>query len=101
MKSNESLVWVMYDIKSDKKRTKTARACKETGLYRVQYSVFLGAIQSNRLDELAMQIEELINPDTDKVYMFPMCEADFKKVILQGQAFDKKLVRDEVKNLFL
>jgi CRISPR-associated protein Cas2 len=28
-----------------------------------------------------------------------MCEPDFKKVITAGQAFDKKLVTDEVKAL--
>jgi CRISPR-associated protein Cas2 len=101
MKSNETLVWVLYDIQKDKSRTRAAKACKEAGLYRVQYSVFLGTIQHNRLDELSMQLETLIDPKQDKVYMFPMCEMDFKKVILQGQAFDEKLVRDEVKNLFL
>jgi CRISPR-associated protein Cas2 len=30
-----------------------------------------------------------------------MCEPDFKKVILLGQAFDKKMVTDEVRALFL
>ena len=101
MKAGESLIWVIYDITSDKKRTKAAKACLEAGLYRVQKSVFLGTIQSSRLDELAMQIEALINPKKDRVYLFPMCEMDFKKVILQGQAFDAELVRDEVRNLFL
>jgi CRISPR-associated protein Cas2 len=37
----------------------------------------------------------------DKVYIFPMCEDDFKKVKLLGQAFDKSLVTDEVKALFV
>lgn len=101
MKATETLVWVLYDIQDDKCRTKAAKRCKEAGLYRVQYSVFLGTIQNNRLDELAMQLETLIDPKIDKVYLFPMCEMDFKKVILQGQAFDEKLIRDEIRNLFL
>jgi len=101
VKTGESLIWVIYDIASDKKRTAAAKACLEAGLYRVQKSVFLGSIQSSRLDELALQIEALINPEKDRVYLFPMCEVDFKKVILKGQAFDAELVRDEVRNLFL
>jgi CRISPR-associated protein Cas2 len=101
MKPTETLIWVLYDIQKDKSRTSAAKRCKEAGLYRVQYSVFVGTIPRNRLDELSMQLESLIDPEVDKVYMFPMCDMDFKKVILQGQAFDQKLIRDEVKNLFL
>ena len=85
----------------NKPRTKIAKLCKEAGLYRVQKSVFLGTIERNRLDELRLAIEENSNNQVDSVYIFPMCELDFKKVILLGQAFDKKMVTDEVRALFL
>lgn len=101
MKGTDTLVWVVYDITNDKVRGKVAKLSKEAGLYRVQKSVFLGAIERNRLDELRMQIEDLMNEETDSVYIFPMCEPDFKKVMLLGQAFDRKLVTDEVLALFL
>jgi CRISPR-associated protein Cas2 len=101
MKPNETLVWLIYDMTIDKSRTKIAKLCKEAGLYRVQKSVFLGTITHNRLDELSMQIEELIDENTDSVYIFPLCKADFKKVQTIGQSFDKKWVTDEVKALFL
>ena len=101
MKPTESLTWILYDIEKDRARNKVAKACKEAGLMRVQKSVFLGPLERNRLDELAMFIEDLINEDVDRVYIFPMCEADFGKVILQGQAFDKKLVHGDVRSMFL
>ena len=101
MKSTETLVWIIYDISVDKSRSKIAKLCKEAGLYRVQQSVFLGAIERNRLDELTMQIEDLIDEDTDSVYVFPLCQTDFKKVQTMGQAFDEELVTDEIKVLFL
>ena len=101
MKQTEILVWILYDISINKPRSQVAKLCKEAGLYRVQKSVFLGSIARNRLDELSMQIEELIDKDTDSVYIFPMCEMDFKKVNLMGQAFDEKLVTDEVKAFFI
>lgn len=101
MKPDQSLTWVMYDISDNKSRTKVAKMCKEAGLYRVQQSVFLGAMKANRLDELAMEIEDRIDEDHDRVYIFPMCASDFKKVVLQGQAFDPDLVTDEVQSLFL
>lgn len=101
MKPNETLVWIIYDITINKSRTKVAKRCKEAGLYRVQKSVFLGTLTRNRLDELSLQIEELIDEKTDSVYIFPLCQPDFQKVQTMGQAFDEKLITDEVKALFL
>jgi CRISPR-associated protein Cas2 len=101
MKQTQTLVWMIYDIVSNSKRTKVAKLCKEAGLFRVQKSVFLGSIERNRLDELTMQVKDLINEDKDSVYVFPLCQADFKKVEVMGQGFDEKLVTDEVKALFV
>lgn len=101
MKQNDKLVWVIYDIVNDKTRTQIAKACKNKGLYRVQKSAFLGTLNKNQIDELKIMCEDIINTEEDSVYIFPMCEDDFKKVKLLGQAFDKKLVSDEVRALFV
>lgn len=94
------LTWFIYDITSDKTRRKIIKVAETKGLYRVQKSVFLGNIESNVLDEITLKSKELINPETDSLYVFPLCEKDFKNVILLGQAFDKKMVNDEIKALF-
>ncbi len=99
MQPNEQLVWVIYDISKNKIRNKVIKATEQAGLYRVQKSVFLGTINRTLLDEMVMKVKDLIDPETDSVYIFPMCEPDFKKVITAGQAFDKKLVTDEIKAL--
>lgn len=101
MRQTETLVWIVYDISADRKRGKVAKLCKEAGLHRVQKSVFLGTIERSRLDELLMQVEGLIDGASDSVYAFPLCQPDFKKVVTLGQAFDEKLVTDEVRMLFL
>ena len=101
MKKEDQLVWVIYDIAKNKSRSKIAKATLESGLYRVQKSVFLGAINKTRLDELIMRIHDLIDEDKDSVYVFPMCEQDFKKTKLLGQAFDEEMITDEVKALFI
>jgi len=94
------IAWVLYDIEKDKARTKVAKFCKQAGLYRVQYSCFLGSLNANQLDSLQLQIDELINKDKDKVYIFQMTKKELKQSILMGQAFDKKMVTDEVRALF-
>jgi CRISPR-associated protein Cas2 len=95
------IAWVMYDIEIDKSRSKVAKLCKQAVLYRVQFSVFLGTIDANQKDTLQLQIEELIDEETDSVYIFPMSKTELQATVLLGKAFDKKLVTDEVKALFL
>ncbi len=95
------IAWVLYDIENDKARTQVAKHCKQAGLYRVQYSVFLGTLDAEQKDVLSLKLEALINPDRDKVYIFPMSKNELQQTILLGQAFDKKLVTDEIKALFL
>lgn len=95
------IIWILYDISNDNARNKVAKYCKQAGLYRVQYSVFLGKLEYNDQDSLRLQIESQINPDEDKVYIFPMSKHTLQHTVLLGQAFDKKLVSDQIKALFL
>ncbi len=95
------LTWVIYDIVKDKSRTKVAKFCKEYGLYRVQKSCFLGDLNKNEVDELGLKCKDLIDLDTDAVYLFPVCEDDFRKIRLLGNSFDKQLVSGKLQALIL
>jgi len=90
------LVWIIYDISDDRVRGKIAKACKKSGMERVQKSAFLGKMEANRFDELAAQCEEMIDEETDSLYLFPFCQDDFRKIKVLGQGFDRELVNDEV-----
>lgn len=94
------IVWVLYDIKKNKPRTKVAKICKQAGLYRVQYSVFLGTLNENEKDSMQLEIEDLIDEENDSVYIFPMSKNELRQTTLLGQAFDKKLITDDIKALF-
>ena len=74
------LTWVVYDIAGDKTRTKVAKRCLDFGLYRVQKSVFLGDLESNRVEEILLFSRDLLDLETDSVYIFPMCRPDFERV---------------------
>lgn len=95
------IVWVLYDIENNKARTRASKVCLQAGLYRVQYSCFLGTLSHNAKETLELQLEELINEEKDKVYIFPMSQDELKSTVLLGQAFDKKMVTDEILSLFL
>jgi len=90
------LTWVVYDITKDRIRSKVARRCLDFGLYRVQKSVFLGDLAPNRVDEIVLFSQELLDPETDAVYVFPMCRPDFDRVRIVGQGFDREMVTDAV-----
>lgn len=94
------LAWVIYDITQDKTRSFLAKEFKKAGLIRVQKSVFLGRLDSNRFDELGEICDGAINPATDSVYLFPFCQEDFQKIRVLGQGFDKKMVNDEILSQF-
>ncbi len=95
------LTWFIYDISEDKIRKRLADKAQELGLYRVQMSVFLGDIDSNSADELAIFSEDKIDLKNDSVYILPMCQEDFNKIELIGEAFDKALVNDDLQSLFI
>ena len=94
------IVWTMYDIKDNKARSRVAKCCKQAGLYRVQYSVFLGTLTASEKDSLELEIKDLIDEEVDSVYIFPMSKNELQSTALLGQAFDKDMVTDEVKALF-
>lgn len=94
------LVWVVYDIVDDSMRAKVAKTCKQYGLQRVQYSVFLGKLKMNRFDEIGEKIKDMIDEEEDKVYIFPFSQENFNRIKVLGQGFDKKYVNEEILEKF-
>lgn len=94
------LAWMMYDISSNKARSRVAKKCKKYGMTRVQKSIFLGKLDMNRFDELTEICLGEIDEETDSVYLFPFCQEDFRRIQVLGQGFDKKLVNDEILSNF-
>lgn len=90
------LTWLVYDISKDKTRTKVAKRCLDYGLYRVQRSVYIGDIPPNRVTEVELLCRDLLDPETDSLFIFPMSRGDYDAVRVVGQGFDKALVADEL-----
>lgn len=69
-------VLVVYDITSDRLRTKIADICLDYGLERVQYSVFRGELSTNRQGELMQKVKRKLGKSPGSVLLFPLCERD-------------------------
>ncbi len=69
---------IIYDIPSDKLRSKIADVCQDYGLDRIQFSAFLGEINHNRREELLQKIKREIGRKQANVQLFPICDKDVR-----------------------
>jgi CRISPR-associated protein Cas2 len=84
---------ISYDIENDKTRTKVSEACKDYGLVRIQYSVFIGELNHNRRDELYLRIKRILGKNYGKILICPICDKDLrlmKEILVEpgGLIFD-------------
>ncbi len=94
------MTWLIYDITDDRKRREIIKIAQKYGLYRVQKSVFLGNIEKDKLDKVIAESKKAIDLKEDSVYIFPVCDADYKKATLLGLSFERGIVQDEKPVLF-
>lgn len=70
---------VVYDIEENGRRTKISNACLDTGLERIQYSVFWGKLTTAKRKELFRRIQDILEDATASVVIIPVTEQNFEK----------------------
>ncbi len=86
------LHWIIYDITSNKLRSKVANKCKNYGMIRVQKSAFLGELTQNKAEMLSLEIHEVLGKSKDAVFIFPSCKECFADKIIEGY-LDEEFVK--------
>lgn len=76
---------IAYDISEDRRRARVAATLQQWG-DRVQRSVFICALDHAQLAEVTDRIGEIIDADTDSIYMFRQCAGCWQDVVVLGQA---------------
>lgn len=76
--------WVIYDIHKNKVRNRVAKRCKFYGLTRVQKSVFLGRLKSKQIKVLNSELSNTINQRTDRLFVMPMSNEHFGRILQSG-----------------
>lgn len=74
---------ICYDICNHKRLTRVAKHLERMGI-RVQYSFFNVEMDNEMLDSLIQYLMTLIDPQEDKIYVYPLCAECRKKVIIDG-----------------
>lgn len=67
-------IMVIYDIPSDRIRTRVADACLDYGLERIQFSAFVGTLGRAHEHELELKIVRLLDREPAKVRFIPLDE---------------------------
>ena len=82
---------IIYDIPSDKLRSKVADICQDYGLDRIQFSAFLGEINHNRREELLQKIKREIGRKAANVQLFPICDKDvrLRKIVVVNESSER------------
>ena len=81
--------YVMYNIESDRTRKKVSEACLDHGLERIQYSAFLGDINSTRRNSLEKRLIQELGKQSGKIEIITVCEKDFRQRSVIGVKNDK------------
>jgi CRISPR-associated protein Cas2 len=94
----------MYDIENDKSRTKIAKYLEQTGLTRLQYSLFIGKMNFVKWQKTKQKIEKIFNQyasPNDKLYIQNIDENNFEKMEIMGNAPDIDFILHKQKVLYI
>lgn len=66
---------IYYDIKEDPLRTQVSDICKNFGMERIQYSVFLGDLSSSERKEIEERFREIKETEKLDIQILRICES--------------------------
>ena len=76
---SKQFIVVVYDISSDRRRTKLHNALLDYGTP-VQYSVFECLLDAEGLQRMKRAVDRVIRPRVDRVRYYYLCQSCLKKV---------------------
>lgn len=86
---------VIYDISEDGPRTKLSEHIKDYGLRRIQYSGYLGEVNTHDRLVLSKEVGRYLSSDRDSIYIIPLCDSCLKLCKIVSKE-ERSLVEEEV-----
>lgn len=83
-----ALCLVVYDIVSDRVRTRISDACLDFGLERFQFSAFSGYLDATKRRELFLKLKELLGQTPGRILIQPISNDDLDKRLAFQQKTD-------------
>ena len=93
------LIWILYDIKNNKKRNKVSCICRNFGMFPIQKSVFLGIIDEDLKDVFLNNLKNNFDED-DSIIILQTTKNNVKNSIVLGKKIDFELPLREKQIMF-
>lgn len=65
---------VIYDISDNDKRSKLREHLRNSGLRHIQYSGFLGEVNTHDRFVLSREVAKFLSCERDSIYIVPLCD---------------------------
>ena len=75
---------VVYDIHEQSDISKIVKRLNQENSMRIQKSIFEVQCEKREIEKLILDIENIVNKDTDKVAIIPLCRNDYDSVYFLG-----------------
>lgn len=86
---------VIYDISEDNHRTKLSEHIRDYGLRRIQYSGYLGDVNTHDRLVLAKEVGRYLSSNRDSIYIIPLCDSCLKLCRIISKE-ERSLVEEEI-----
>ena len=87
---------VIYDVHDDAQREGLREHLREYGLRRIQYSGFLGELNTHDRLILVKEVGRFLEAKNDSVYVVPLCDRCMKTVKVIASSGEVKMEKSEV-----
>lgn len=76
---------IFYDIVKTKDRNNVVEILENYAFYRLQFSVYIGNVKSNKVHTLSLELSSKIR-ETDLLYIVPFTESAYKNIQTLGES---------------
>lgn len=101
-KSTQMLFFVMYDITSNKVRTMVAKYLMKKGCFRIQRSIFLADLNSDKYEQIKIDLAEVQNSyeNNDSILIVPVTESYLNAMKIIGKSLNIDIILNKHNTLF-
>lgn len=101
-KATDMLIFVMYDIESDKVRRLVAKYLEQKGCFRIQKSIFLGNVDRAVAGEIKSELAgvQALYDNHDSIIVCPVASDEIRAMTVIGQNIDVDIITGARNTLF-
>lgn len=93
------IYYAVYDIMDNGRRDAVIEILKDSGMVRIQKSVFCGGLVLQQKRDLIETIKSTLNVDDDSFYLIMNCGKCYRNATIVGKGFDQEYVEGKTSSM--